>query len=65
MRYGDDFTCEKCGEPAEIDGDPPKVWAWCGVCDDYATGFDEGEWTADYFAGIADSMADAYRDGDL
>lgn len=31
-----EILCEKCGEYCVVDGDFPKVFAWCDLCGDYA-----------------------------
>jgi hypothetical protein len=51
----DQVTCSKCGSTCDIDGDPPKYFAFCDTCDDHAQGFDP----FDYAVGLAATRVDA------
>jgi len=62
MMIKDAVRCTKCGSICCIDGDPPKVFAWCDVCKDYAEGFDESAWVADHYAALADAWVDKKKD---
>jgi len=59
-----EFECLKCGETCMIDGDPPKFFCWCFECDDYARGFDEDEYAADWLASMIDDAMDR-RKGEM
>lgn len=43
------ILCTKCDTICQIDGEFPKFFAWCDVCNDYATCDIDG-YTADYLA---------------
>jgi len=47
-------TCKKCGDSCQADGDFPKFFAWCDVCNDYAA-YDMDNYAADWMANEIDS----------
>ena len=55
-------TCDKCKSICTIDGDPPKFFAWCDVCNDYAEGFDPLEYASEREASLVDYIYDKIRD---
>ncbi len=57
-----EFECQKCGEMCMVDGDPPKFLAWCCECDDYAKGFDDSDYAADYYASRIDDAMDRRKE---
>ncbi len=62
MMIAGEVECTKCNSICGIDGDLPKIWAWCDVCKDYAKGFDEAAWVADHYAAMADALVDKKKD---
>ena len=53
-----EIQCKKCGDTCVIDGEYPKLFAWCDTCSDYAEGFDIMEYSADYMGNLIDAAAD-------
>ena len=58
-----EVECKKCGSVCCVDGDPPRWWAWCDECDDYAEGFDGMEHEGDRMAALADVAKDRRKYG--
>ena len=61
-RFADDYdwtgvehVCRRCGEICSIEGDMPEYFATCDWCNDYAGGFDGGEYARRVCEDIADS----------
>lgn len=59
----DDLVCGKCGYSVEIDGDYPRVWAWCHECNDYAKGVDCEEIIRDQLIDQADMYRKSLKEG--
>ena len=53
-----ELICSKCNEEVEIDGDYPKVFAWCNTCNDYAEGVNCEEIVRDQLIHQADMLED-------
>ena len=45
-----EFECKKCHTVCQVDGDYPKFFCWCEECGDYAKGFDDSLYAADFMA---------------
>ncbi len=55
--------CQQCGDDCEIDGEYPKYFAWCDICNNYAVGFDEHEYANDYLSTKIDEAKDRRKYG--
>lgn len=47
----DAIECKRCGSICQVDGEFPKFFAWCDICEDYV---DVEDYTVDYFAAQID-----------
>lgn len=61
----DEIECKKCGEICVIDGEFPRYFAYCDFCHDYASGFDNEEYAANYIANLIDQEKDRRKYEDL
>ena len=57
-----EFECKKCGSICEVDGEYPEWLVWCYECNDYAEGFNDSEFNADYFGSLGDEAYDRLKD---
>ncbi|MBA7470156.1 hypothetical protein ES707_05434 [subsurface metagenome] len=56
----DTVICSKCGELCCVDGEFPKFFAWCDMCNDYAS-CDMGEYTENWLATKTDEAHEKNR----
>lgn len=57
----DEVICNKCDQPAVVDGEYPKFFAWCDTCNDYADS-DMCAYTADWMGDRIDRAYDEWKD---
>lgn len=57
-----EIGCQKCGNICIVDGEFPKFFAYCDTCGDYAEGFSDQEYAADYMGSLIDYTYDRIKD---